>query len=124
MIHKIGTLSPGKQADFVLLRADAVNVPPVNDLRGAVVSGTDVSNVDTVLVAGRVVKRSGLLVGVDFDRLYAMVYGARDRVFAKAEVPCGVADTLLVGIFSPAIPRLTRLAGLAAPTQISGMIFP
>ncbi|QQO16057.1 hypothetical protein JJB99_07855 [Bradyrhizobium diazoefficiens] len=116
MIHKVGTLSPGKQADIVLLRADAVNVPPVNDLTGAVVSGTDVSNVDTVLVAGRVVKRSG--------RLYAMVYAARDRVFAKAEVPCGVADTLLVGIFLPAIPRLTRLAGLAAPTQISGMIFP
>ena len=49
---KVGSLEVGKKADAVLLRADRVNVFPVNDRVGAVVSGMDVSNVDTVFVAG------------------------------------------------------------------------
>ena len=86
---RVGSLTVGKQADIVLLRADTVNVMPVNDLVGAVVGGMDVSNVDTVIVAGRVMKRGGRLVGVDADKLSRAVFAARDRVYAAAGVPCG-----------------------------------
>ena len=86
---KVGSLEVGKKADIVLLRADSVNVFPVNDLVGAVVSGMDVSNVDTVFVAGKMVKQAGQLVGVDLPALYDQVQGARDRVFANAGVACG-----------------------------------
>jgi 5-methylthioadenosine/S-adenosylhomocysteine deaminase len=58
---RIGSLRPGKQADVVLLRADALNLVAAHDLVGAVVSGAHPGNVDTVLVAGRVVKRDGRL---------------------------------------------------------------
>ncbi|MEU2775743.1 amidohydrolase family protein [Streptomyces sp. NPDC007162] len=77
---RIGTLAPGKLADIVLLRADRLNVLPGNDPVAATVSACDVSNVDTVLVGGRVVKRDGCLLGVDFDRLRELANASRDRL--------------------------------------------
>ena len=66
---KIGSLTPGKQADVILLRANAINVMPLNHAYGAVVLGMDTSNVDTVFVGGKVRKWKGDLVGVPMDRL-------------------------------------------------------
>jgi 5-methylthioadenosine/S-adenosylhomocysteine deaminase len=84
---KVGTLTPGKQADVILLRADMINVLPVNDVRSAVVHNMDARNVDTVIVGGNVVKRHGRLVGVDMTRLASEVHASRERVFAKAGRP-------------------------------------
>ena len=81
---KVGTLTPGKQADVILLRADMINVLPVNNLRSAVVHNMDARNVDTVIVAGRVVKQDGQLLGVDMARLASEVYSGRERVFTTA----------------------------------------
>jgi cytosine/adenosine deaminase-related metal-dependent hydrolase len=67
--HKVGSLSPGKQADIVLLRTNSLHLSPINDLVGAVVLSAGPGDVDTVLVAGRVVKRHGVLLGVDLTRL-------------------------------------------------------
>ncbi len=50
---KVGTLTPGKQADLIMLRTDRINVTPLNDPATAVVAGMDTGNVDTVLIAGR-----------------------------------------------------------------------
>jgi len=77
---RIGTLTPGKQADVIMLRADAINVLPLNDAYGAVVLSMDTSNVDTVLVAGRVRKRRGVLVGVDLERVRRDAEASRDRI--------------------------------------------
>jgi 5-methylthioadenosine/S-adenosylhomocysteine deaminase len=85
--HKIGTLTPGKEADIILLRTDRVNVMPLNSAVGAAVLSMDSSNVDTVLVAGKIVKRGGKLVGVDVKRIEKLVNEARDRVMAKAKYP-------------------------------------
>lgn len=58
----VGSLRPGKQADLVLVRADAVNMLGADhDPIGAVVTAAHPGNVDTVLVAGRIVKRDGRL---------------------------------------------------------------
>ncbi|HEX6196599.1 MAG TPA: amidohydrolase family protein [Jiangellaceae bacterium] len=81
---KIGTLTPGKQADLIMLRTDRMNVTPMTDPVAAVVAGMDTSNVDTVLVAGRVLKRGGRLLHVDWDAVKRMVYESRDRVIAKS----------------------------------------
>ena len=54
---RTGSLTPGKQADVVILDGTAVNVAPIIDPVGAVVCAADVSNVKTVLVAGDVMKR-------------------------------------------------------------------
>jgi cytosine/adenosine deaminase-related metal-dependent hydrolase len=82
--HKIGTLSPGKEADIIMLAADRINVFPLNNVPGTVVTLMDTSNVDTVFVAGKVVKWQGKLVGVDLGRLRRMVEKSRDGVLARA----------------------------------------
>ncbi|SEF23762.1 Cytosine/adenosine deaminase [Amycolatopsis pretoriensis] len=55
------TLAPGRPADVVLLRADGIGVAPVFDACSTVTLQMDRAHVDTVLVAGRVVKRHGRL---------------------------------------------------------------
>jgi len=50
---------------------------------GTIVTLMDTSNVDTVFVAGRVVKWQGKLVGVDLGRLRRMIDKSRDRVLAR-----------------------------------------
>ena len=85
---KVGSLAKGKRADIVVLRADAVNVMPINDLAGAVVLGMDTSNVETVIVDGKIVKQDGKMLGVDMRALQELVYSGRDRVFAKSAIPC------------------------------------
>jgi cytosine/adenosine deaminase-related metal-dependent hydrolase len=63
LAHRIGSLAPGKDADVVLLRADDVNLAPLTAPAEAIVCAAHPGNVDTVLVAGQVVKRDGRLVG-------------------------------------------------------------
>ncbi len=84
--RKIGTLTPGKDADIILLRTDRLNVMPMNNAVGAVVTSMGPQNVDTVLIAGKVMKRNGQLVGVDVERLNRLGNEARDRVYKAANV--------------------------------------
>jgi 5-methylthioadenosine/S-adenosylhomocysteine deaminase len=78
--HKIGTLTPGKEADVLMLNANRVNVMPINDPVGAVVWGMDTSNVDSVFVAGKALKRKGKLIGHDIATIQKRVYESRDYV--------------------------------------------
>jgi 5-methylthioadenosine/S-adenosylhomocysteine deaminase len=81
---KVGTLTPGKQADVIMLRADTLNVAPLNDPATAVVTGMSTSNVDTVLIAGRVMKRGGRLLHVDWPAVRRMAFESRDHVVEKS----------------------------------------
>jgi len=82
--HKIGTLTPGKQADVIMLNTNRINVMPINDPYGAIVWGMDTGNVDTVFVAGKLLKRKGEMLGIDANRLRTLVYDARDYVIKKS----------------------------------------
>jgi cytosine/adenosine deaminase-related metal-dependent hydrolase len=82
--RKVGTLTPGKEADIIMLRTDAINVMPLNNALGAVVLAMDTSNVDTVFIAGRVMKQGGRLVGVDLNRIRQDAERSRDYVAGKA----------------------------------------
>jgi len=81
---KVGTLTPGKQADLIMLRTDRMNVTPLGDPATAVVSGMDTGNVDTVLIAGRVMKRHGELLDVDWPAVKRAAGESRDFVIAKS----------------------------------------
>jgi 5-methylthioadenosine/S-adenosylhomocysteine deaminase len=81
---KVGTLTPGKQADVILLRTDRMNVTPLNDPATAVVAGMDTGNVDTVLIGGRVMKRHGRLLHVDWPALRDKAAASRDFVIDKS----------------------------------------
>src|SRR5579875_330436 len=59
---RTGSLTPGKQADIVVVDATSVGVAPLIDPVAAVALCADVSNVETVLVAGVPRKRDGRLL--------------------------------------------------------------
>jgi 5-methylthioadenosine/S-adenosylhomocysteine deaminase len=58
---KVGSLTPGKQADILLLTTDTLNVLPVNDPVQCIVFNANNSNVNTVFVAGKKMKEGGKL---------------------------------------------------------------
>jgi cytosine/adenosine deaminase-related metal-dependent hydrolase len=84
---RTGSLTPGKDADVILLRTDDLTVFPVTDPAATIVAAGHPGLVDTVLVAGRVVKRDGVLVDVDLRALRTRLLESRDRVAAAAGVP-------------------------------------
>ena len=81
---RTGTLTPGKEADIVLLRADGMSVWPLNNAPGAVVNLMNPSHVDTVFIAGRVKKWRGALVGVDVARVLRIVEESRNAVVRRS----------------------------------------
>ena len=58
---RIGTLAPGKAADLILIDGSHINLFPVHDAVESVVFHANPSNVDTVMIGGRIVKRGGRL---------------------------------------------------------------
>jgi 5-methylthioadenosine/S-adenosylhomocysteine deaminase len=82
--HKVGTLTPGKDADLVLLRADDPSLWPVNNAPGTVVNMMNPGHVETVFIAGKVRKWRGNLVGVDWPRAKRLAEDARDAVMRRA----------------------------------------
>jgi 5-methylthioadenosine/S-adenosylhomocysteine deaminase len=81
---KVGSLTPGKEADIIILDATHINVWPINQVPGAVVSLMDRTNVETVIVAGKVRKWKGALLDVDLPRLRQEIEASRDYIFANA----------------------------------------
>jgi cytosine/adenosine deaminase-related metal-dependent hydrolase len=84
--QRTGSLTPGKAADIVLLRADSLNVWPLNNAPGAVVNLMTPAQVDAVFIAGRVRKWAGRLVDVDTGRVLRQAAAARDAVLQRAGV--------------------------------------
>jgi len=83
---KTGSLTPGKDADIILLDATALNVTPLNHAAGAVVTLMERSNVSTVLCAGQIKKWRGAIVGYDIPKLRSELEASRDFVFAAAGI--------------------------------------
>lgn len=82
----VGSLTPGKRADVVLLRTDVYGMRPFNYPAGAVIESGNPNLVDTVFVDGAPVKRDGVLLGHDFARISQLATEARDRVLGRAGV--------------------------------------
>jgi 5-methylthioadenosine/S-adenosylhomocysteine deaminase len=81
---RIGSLAPGKQADIVLLNADDLNLLPVVDPVHSIVLHAGIANVDTVMVAGRVMKRYGKLHYGELARRKAELVQCSRRILGNA----------------------------------------
>jgi 5-methylthioadenosine/S-adenosylhomocysteine deaminase len=91
--HRIGSITVGKQADLVLIDTLDPTVYPVNHVAGTLVYAAHPGVVRTVLVAGRVVKRDGHLVGVDWARVRQQAETSQRTIvdrLAKAGVPAAL----------------------------------
>ena len=89
---KTGSLTKGKEADIIILDATALNVAPLNQVPGAVVSLMDRTNVETVIVAGNIKKWKGKLMNVNIPKLRQELEASRDYVFTAANIPPALRD--------------------------------
>jgi hypothetical protein len=62
-------------------------VLPLNQVPGAVVSLMDRTNVETVIIAGKVRKWKGQLLDVDLPNLSRQLEASRDYLFKAANIP-------------------------------------
>ena len=82
--NEIGALTPGKQADIIMVRTDGLAVFPVTNAIGTIVQAVERSDVDTVMVDGQIRKRAGKLAGVDVAKLHAEVNASRDYLIGAS----------------------------------------
>ncbi|HWD03422.1 MAG TPA: amidohydrolase family protein [Amycolatopsis sp.] len=99
---KIGSLTPGKQADLLLVRGDTLALAPLNNPVGQLVYAAHPGLVDTILVAGEVVKRHGVLTGDLAKRTCRMAAEHRDALFDRAARSEHLADARVGGGWQPA----------------------
>jgi 5-methylthioadenosine/S-adenosylhomocysteine deaminase len=83
LANKIGTLTPGKEADIVLIRTNEINLYPSNNAIGTVVAAADSRNVDTVIIGGRLRKFRGRIIGLEWEKFRRMVDDSRAYLFAQ-----------------------------------------
>src|SRR5262245_23866446 len=80
---KVGTLAPGKEADILMLRADRLDIWPLNNAASVVANFMNPSHVENVFIAGKVKKWRGSLVGVDAARVLRLAQEARAAVMRR-----------------------------------------
>jgi len=85
--HLVGSLTPGKCADIVVLNARALNAAPVHHAAGAIVQFMDTSNVESVLVGGHLVKAAGRLVGFRVDEVLDRLAQSASRLVQRSGRP-------------------------------------
>lgn len=83
----VGSLTPGKKADIVLLDASRNRLFPLNNVVSSVVQGADIGSVETVIVNGRIRKWDGNLLGVDLEEVRKLVQQSRDHLLDAVNWP-------------------------------------
>jgi cytosine/adenosine deaminase-related metal-dependent hydrolase len=67
--NRAGSLTPGKRADLILVRTNDLNVAPFVNPALLLVQQAYPSNVDTVVIDGRILKQKGELVALDTEEI-------------------------------------------------------
>ena len=83
---KVGSLSPGKRADLILVRTTDINMAPLTEPVRMIVQSAQPANVDLVMVDGRILKRDGRLTTVDVARVVADATETINRVRAAVKM--------------------------------------
>lgn len=86
MEKKTGSITPGKEADLVLLDTNMLNMLPMNNAVNAVVEAAHPGNIDMVMVAGKIVKEQKKLLGVNLPSLKRRIEKAAYELFERAEI--------------------------------------
>jgi 5-methylthioadenosine/S-adenosylhomocysteine deaminase len=83
MQDRLGSIAPGKQADLVFIRADALNLWPVHDPVSTVVMQANLANIESVMIAGEWRKRDGKLLYDGLDRVKAELLRSASRILGE-----------------------------------------
>jgi 5-methylthioadenosine/S-adenosylhomocysteine deaminase len=84
---KTGSLTPGKRADIILVRTTDINMTPVGDPYEALVSLAQPTNVDTVIVDGRILRQAGKFTALDHGKVVRDAQEAAAGLRTKAGWP-------------------------------------
>jgi len=80
---KVGTLTPGKEADVLMLRADRIDIWPLNNAASVVANFMNPGHVENVFIGGKPKKWRGNLVGIDVPRVLQLTQDARDGLMRR-----------------------------------------
>ena len=80
---QIGSLTPGKKADVIIINPETVSFAPKVDWVGQLVFNGQPRNVETVFVNGRALLRNGRFVGVNAAKVIAEAQAAVERIDAR-----------------------------------------
>jgi cytosine/adenosine deaminase-related metal-dependent hydrolase len=78
-----GSLTAGKQADIAVVDLRSPHLDGFGDVVAAMVLGAGPADVETVIVAGDVVKRDGKLTGSHVEKARELMHQTRDRLRAR-----------------------------------------
>ncbi|CAH1662602.1 MULTISPECIES: amidohydrolase family protein [unclassified Chelatococcus] len=81
--HKVGSLTVGKQADILLVRADGGHVVPARDPPQVLIQLAQNRDIDTVFIAGRIVKQGGRVLHSHYERATAAADNLASRLFSS-----------------------------------------
>jgi 5-methylthioadenosine/S-adenosylhomocysteine deaminase len=80
MDEQIGSLTPGKKADLIILNPGAVNFAPRFEWISQIVFNGQPANVEWVFVDGRALKRREQLVGVHSEAIVEAAQEVANRI--------------------------------------------
>ena len=81
----IGSVTPGKRADLLIVKTDSTRMSPVNDPVAALVMYANASDVDTVFVDGKIVKQDGKLQGIDWPKVRAELKSSAKDILDRSK---------------------------------------
>lgn len=89
-----GSLTVGKRADIVLVRANDLNMVPYGNVEGMLGRTARAANVDTVIADGRIMKRGGELVGLDVEKIKENAVRSAYDLRVRAGGPIAITSDL------------------------------
>ncbi|MCW2978287.1 MAG: hypothetical protein JWO14_14 [Solirubrobacterales bacterium] len=99
--HRIGSITPGKDADLILIRTDDISTGPTINPYGTVVFDAHPGVVDLVMVGGEFRKRDAKLVGVDNGVLRRLGEDSLDYLMAQAQEDPAICGARVGGDWVP-----------------------
>jgi len=81
----IGSITPGKRADLIMVRCESTRLVPAHDPIGALVMYATGADVDTVFINGELVKRHGKLTHVDWPKIREELRASTREIMGRAQ---------------------------------------
>jgi cytosine/adenosine deaminase-related metal-dependent hydrolase len=97
---RIGSLTPGKQADLIIVGGQGTSQHPIIDAAGTLIFQTTTTDVRSVLVAGRAVKRDGVMTALDLPGLLSRAETSAEDVLARVRAAAPVLPSVPPGGFA------------------------
>lgn len=77
---KVGSLVPGKRADLIMIQTNVITMGVFTDPTHMVVEAVEPSNIDTVMIDGRILKRNGKFTALIAEQIIDDAVATRERV--------------------------------------------